>query len=50
MRSRGKLGGQNKVPRMDNSGTLTGELVGFVRQGGFVLAEAGPQTHGPPVV
>ncbi|MFN4261207.1 MAG: GH3 auxin-responsive promoter family protein [Gemmataceae bacterium] len=26
MRSRGKLGGQHKVPRMDNSGTLTREL------------------------
>ena len=27
MRSRGKLGGQHKVPRMDSSGTLTAELV-----------------------
>jgi hypothetical protein len=26
MRSRGKLGGQHKVPRMDNSGQLTAEL------------------------
>lgn len=26
MRSRGKLGGQHKVPRMDNSGKLTAEL------------------------
>lgn len=26
MRSRGKLGGQHKVPRMDNSGRLTAEL------------------------
>jgi hypothetical protein len=50
MRARGKLGGQNKVPRMDSSGTLTGELVGFVRQGGFVLVEAGPGVEGPPVV
>jgi hypothetical protein len=31
MRRRGKLGGQHKVPRMDNSGTLTRELVGFLR-------------------
>jgi GH3 auxin-responsive promoter len=31
MRSRGKLGGQNKVPRMDSTGTLTGELVEFLR-------------------
>jgi GH3 auxin-responsive promoter len=26
MRSRGKLGGQHKLPRMDNSGELTKEL------------------------
>jgi hypothetical protein len=26
MRSRGRLGGQNKVPRMDNSGTITDQL------------------------
>jgi hypothetical protein len=32
MRRRGKLGGQNKVPRMDNSGALTCDLVGFLRQ------------------
>jgi GH3 auxin-responsive promoter len=32
MRRRGKLGGQNKVPRMDNAGTLTRELVGFLRE------------------
>jgi hypothetical protein len=32
MRRRGKLGGQNKVPRIDNAGTLTRELVGFLRQ------------------
>lgn len=30
MRSRGKLGGQHKVPRMDSSGTLTAELTGFL--------------------
>jgi hypothetical protein len=29
MRSRGKLGGQHKVPRMDNSGRLTEELTGW---------------------
>ena len=33
MRSRGKLGGQNKVPRMDGSGNLTRELVSFLRGG-----------------
>ena len=32
MRSRGKLGGQNKVPRMDNEGTLTRQLVGYLRE------------------
>ncbi len=31
MRSRGKLGGQNKVPRMDSTGTVTGELIQFLR-------------------
>ena len=34
MRRRGKLGGQNKVPRVDNSGTLTRELVEFLRESG----------------
>jgi hypothetical protein len=29
MRARGKLGGQHKVPRMDNSGALTTELTEF---------------------
>ncbi len=34
MRSKGKLGGQHKVPRMDNQGTLTNELLDhFDRQG-----------------
>lgn len=32
MRSRGKLGGQNKVPRMDNTGRLTRELEEFLAQ------------------
>ena len=32
MRRRGKLGGQNKVPRMDSSGTLTRELVAHLRE------------------
>ena len=31
MRSRGKLGGQHKVPRMDNTGTVTAEVVAFFR-------------------
>lgn len=42
MRSRGKLGGQNKVPRMDGVGTVTRELVDFVRREGHVLGEIGP--------
>ncbi len=29
MRSRGRLGGQNKVPRMDNSGQITDQLARF---------------------
>lgn len=29
MRSMGKLGGQHKVPRMDNSGQLTGQIVDY---------------------
>jgi hypothetical protein len=32
MRRRGKLGGQNKVPRVDNSGALTRDLVQFLRE------------------
>jgi hypothetical protein len=44
MRSRGQLGGQHKVPRMDSSGGLTAELVAFLRAGGRIDAElpAGP--------
>jgi hypothetical protein len=30
MRRRGKLGGQNKVPRVDNSGTLTRDLLAYL--------------------
>ncbi len=36
MRSRGKLGGQHKVPRMDGTGQLTAELAGFFRDSGVV--------------
>jgi hypothetical protein len=39
MRSRGKLGGQNKFPRMDNTGTLTLQLVTFLRESGHVDQE-----------
>ena len=39
MRSRGKLGGQHKVPRMDNSGALTAEVVALLRGSGLVAGE-----------
>ena len=39
MRSRGKLGGQHKVPRMDNAGTLTNQLVSFLREADQVECE-----------
>jgi hypothetical protein len=32
MRSRGKLGGQHKVPRMDSGGTMTAEIVAFLAE------------------
>jgi hypothetical protein len=43
MRRRGKLGGQNKVPRMDNSGSLTGDLIDFVRETVGSVAEVLPR-------
>ncbi len=42
MRSKGKLGGQHKVPRMDNTGSLTAELVGFLRQEGSIERDQAP--------
>lgn len=44
MRSKGKLGGQHKVPRMDGSGALTAEIAGMLRESGQVERElpAGP--------
>jgi hypothetical protein len=39
MRNRGKLGGQHKVPRMDNAGVITAELVEFLRASGRVACE-----------
>ncbi|MDG3003008.1 GH3 family domain-containing protein [Paludisphaera mucosa] len=42
MRSRGKLGGQNKVPRMDGGGALTRDLVDHVRGADLVESELGP--------
>jgi GH3 auxin-responsive promoter len=32
MRTRGKLGGQNKVPRMDSTGKLTAQLLSFLNR------------------
>jgi hypothetical protein len=42
MRSCGKLGGQHKVPRMDNAGVITGQLVTFLRGSGRVACEVAP--------
>jgi hypothetical protein len=36
MRSRGKLGGQHKFPRMDGSGTLTAQIASMLREAGLV--------------
>jgi hypothetical protein len=45
MRSRGQLGGQHKVPRMDNSGRLTEELTGWFH-GEAAGSRAGPAAAG----
>ena len=42
MRSRGKLGGQHKVPRMDSEGTLTQQLANFLRGQGMTEVEMAP--------
>ena len=39
MRSKGKLGGQHKVPRMDNAGALTAEIVALMRKADLVERE-----------
>src|SRR5262249_51833537 len=44
MRARGKVGGQHKVPRMDNSGRLTEELGGWLRQDAAHPAPGGAPT------
>lgn len=41
MRSKGKLGGQHKVPRMDGAGTLTAEIAAMLRESGQVERELG---------
>jgi GH3 auxin-responsive promoter len=45
MRSKGKLGGQHKVPRMDNTGRLTAEIVALLREKGLVAGELAEGTH-----
>jgi hypothetical protein len=47
MRSRGKLGGQHKVPRMDSSGLVTRELEAHLRDAGLVREELAPGNHVP---
>ena len=42
MRARGKLGGQHKLPRMDDSGALTRDLVAYLRESGNVAQRLGP--------
>jgi hypothetical protein len=42
MRRRGKLGGQNKVPRMDAGGAATRDLIDYLRGAGLVVDEVGP--------
>jgi hypothetical protein len=42
MRSRGKLGGQHKVPRIDSTGTLTAGLMEFLRERDLVAAALPP--------
>ena len=37
LRAEGKLGGQHKVPRMDNSGSLTAAMAGRMREADVVL-------------
>jgi hypothetical protein len=39
MRARGQLGGQHKVPRIDNTGRLTADLLGCLRANQLVEAE-----------
>jgi hypothetical protein len=44
MRRRGKLGGQNKVPRVDNTGVLTLDLFQFLRESRLAGAAVPPET------
>lgn len=40
MKSRGKYGGQNKVPRMDNNGTMTRELANWFTNAHFPIGHS----------
>jgi len=42
MRSRGKLGGQHKVPRMDDTGRLAAEMTAFLNAAGRIERVVGP--------
>ncbi len=46
MRSKGKLGGQHKVPRMDAAGAVTQEILDFVTKEGRLQARIGPGVSG----
>jgi hypothetical protein len=37
MKSRGKSGGQHKVPRMDNTGALTSEMRDWFEKNGWLV-------------
>ncbi len=39
MRAHGKLGGQHKLPRMDNTGKLTGEMRDWLESNGYSAGE-----------
>jgi hypothetical protein len=47
MSRRGRLGGQNKVPRMDGSGAVTRDLVEFLSQTGRIDTEIKPRPSSP---
>ena len=36
MKARGKYGGQNKVPRMDNSGKMTQDMATWFAENGWM--------------
>ena len=38
MKARGKYGGQNKVPRMDNSGNMTKDMATWFETNGWLVS------------